>query len=604
MNVATPLQQRAIDLGLAHWVQVRTGSALLARAAFAASAAEGEGHACARFGDDFALADIETLRSHAWVGGGAAFTPFVLDPARRFYLWRNWKHEERLADGILARCADRALPLAVDAIAADLDALFGSADVAKTRGQRAAVAAVPGARFFVLTGGPGTGKTSTVVRMLLMLLRHATACGLPEQPAIALAAPTGKAAQRLAQAIARGKDELMGNLAADSPFRALLPAISQADARTLHRLLGFRPDTNGYAYGAEKSLPADIVIVDEASMADLAMMRQLIDALRAPAVLILLGDPDQLASVDAGSVLADIVAGVPRNGFPAALAARLAPALGDSLQIGSCDAPLAGHVVTLEHVWRAGGELQRAIQALRDDDREWLDHCIDAGGNQDLRVHACVDAAALQVRVESWLDTHADIHARLFAPDIGANEALTCLRKGQLLCALRDGVFGAQGVNALMTRHLAERHRFDPIHAWYHGRPVIVTRNDYARGLFNGDVGIALAGTDGLRVWFETSDRSGASGLRSFSPRVLPACETAWAITIHRSQGSEYDDVAVVLPPDAEHRLLSRELVYTAVSRARRRVELWTTEGALRNALARRVERQGGLRNRLGALLV
>jgi exodeoxyribonuclease V alpha subunit len=201
--------------------------------------------------------------------------------------------------------------------------------------------------------------------------------------------------------------------------------------------------------------------------------------------------------------------------------------------------------------------------------------------------------------VDHWLDDHAEVLRPLFVPGIEAAAALARLRQLQILCALRDGPFGAQGINALLTRRLAARFDLDLRQAWYHGRPVIVTRNDYARGLFNGDVGIALTGTQGPRVWFEVSDRDGNLGLRNYSPRALPAHESAWAITIHRSQGSEYRDVAVVLPPDADNRLLCRELVYTGVSRARRRAELWCTDASLRAALDRPIRRQGGLRERL-----
>ncbi|MEO5623919.1 MAG: exodeoxyribonuclease V subunit alpha [Dokdonella sp.] len=610
MNALTATPQRAIDATLAAWVRQRSGSDLVARAAFAASVAEGQGHACARLlearieasGDAaFDTSELERLREHSWVGDGVMFSPFVLDNDARFYTWRNWRHEERVAAGVSARCAARVLPVGTAELSAELDELFADADRAQTQWQRAAVAAVPGARLFVLTGGPGTGKTTTVLRMLLILLRHAAACGLPALPILALAAPTGKAAQRLAQAIAKGKDELRATLAADSPFRDLLDRIAHGDARTLHRLLGFHPYENTFAHGASNHLPVDIVVVDEASMADLAMMRQLFDAMRPGAVLILLGDPDQLASVEAGSVLADMVAGAPRNAFPDSLCALLAPLMTSALQRTATDTVLAGHVVTLTHVWRSGHSLQHAIQALRDNDTAWLDDAIRDGVGDGFRVDDCADGAALRARVEAWIDEREAAIARLMMRTIEPQVALDLLREAQVLCALREGPFGAQGVNALMTRVLAGRYDFDAAKTWYHGRPVIVARNDYARGLFNGDVGVALAGANGLRVWFEASDRDGVARLRSFSPRALPAHESAWAITIHRSQGSEYADVAVVLPPDADNPLLTRELIYTAVSRAKRHAAIWARGDVLCGALARTVQRNGGLRDRLRA---
>ncbi len=594
--------ERAIDQTLAQWVFGRTGSIPLAAAVRAASRAEGHGHSCATLTDPdagFDAAALDALRLHDWVGGGASFTPFVLDAQDRFYLWRNWQHETKLAEAILRRCAQRALPIAADALADDLDALFAGMPPGPTDGQRAAVAAVPGARFFVLTGGPGTGKTTTVVRMLLMLLHHAQACGLPPQPSIALAAPTGKAAQRLAQAIARGKAELQASLPGNR-FRDLVPRIPHADARTLHRLLGYRPMDNGFSHGPHNPLAEDIVVVDEASMVDLAMMRQLLQALRPEAVLILLGDPGQLASVDAGSVLADIVARTPRNRLPAPLAGLLAPLLRQAPGILDDDTPLAGQVVTLTHSWRAGSGLQRGVEALRDaPDPAWLDALLDKRRDGDLHLRHCPSVPALRACVDGWVERHTELLQSLFTPATDAAAALQRLRQLQVLCALRDGPFGAQGLNELMLRRLATRFGIDAGRAWYHGRPVIITRNDYARGLFNGDVGIALEGAEGLRVWFELSDRDGNAGLRSYSPRALPAHDSAWAITIHRSQGSEYRDVAVLLPPDADNRILTRELVYTAISRARAHAEIWSTDDSLRAALAHPIRRQGGLRERL-----
>jgi exodeoxyribonuclease V alpha subunit len=639
---AAPADERAINQTLAQWVFKRTGSALLATAVCAVSNAEGRGHSCASLTDPHTDAGFDTealaaLRQHAWVGDGTHFTPFVLDARNLFYLWRNWQHEAKLAAAILQRCRQRTLPIPADALAEDVDALFADMTPGITDWQRAAVGAVPGARFFVLTGGPGTGKTTTVVRMLLMLLRHARACGLPALPSIALAAPTGKAAQRLVQAIAKGKAELQVSLSSkhncgsdfsrdssgrgmgsrlkslpqdssqDLPLedraldlRRLLQHIPHADARTLHRLLGYRPMDNTFSHGLRNPLAEDIVVVDEASMVDLAMMRQLLEALRPDAVLILLGDPGQLASVDAGSVLADIVASTPSNQLPPAMANLLAPWLQNAPGTATNNAALAGQVLTLTHSWRAGSGLQRGIEALRDaPDPAWLDVLLSARADGDLHLRHCPNPQALRARVDDWIERHAELLQPLLTSPIDAGTALRSLHQLQILCALRDGPFGAHGLNELIARRLAARFSIDSGHAWYHGRPLIITRNDYARGLFNGDVGIALQGAEGLRVWFELSDRDGNTGLRSFSPRALPAHESAWAITIHRSQGSEYRDVAVVLPPDEDNRILTRELLYTAISRARSHAEIWAIDGSLRASLDRPIRRQGGLRELL-----
>jgi len=603
-NNTHPIEQsndghRAIDDTLARWVLTRTGSPLLARAAHFASVAEGHGHACAQLGHVFNDDELAALREHAWVGAGVQPTPFVLDAQARFYLWRNWQHETRLADGLRERVSRQEQALNHAALAADLELLFAGTPREATQWQRAAVALVPGTRLFVLTGGPGTGKTTTVLRMLLMLLRRAEASGLPARPTIALAAPTGKAAQRLAQSIAHGKATLRERLAGDTEFADLLERIPHAEASTLHRLLGFNPHGNRYAHGVGNPLAADIVVIDEASMIDLAMMRQLVESLRPETLLILLGDPDQLASIDAGSVLADIVTSVPTNTLPAALAERITPLLSQPVAHADAGAPLSGHVLTLTHGWRAGGGLQRGIEALRGHDSEaWLQRLLAEGVDGDLHLLSCVDRNDVETRCKAWLERQLAHFERVFAPGIAPAEALRTLREMQLLCALREGPFGANGVNAVLTRLLAARFDFDVARPWYHGRPLIVTRNDYVHGLFNGDIGIALHGRDGLRVWFETNSREG-EGLRSYTPRALPAHETAWAITIHRSQGSEYRDVAVLLPPDPAQRVLSRELLYTAVSRAREHAELWTSPEAMRAAIARPIERQGGLRERL-----
>ncbi|MDE2084137.1 MAG: exodeoxyribonuclease V subunit alpha [Xanthomonadaceae bacterium] len=583
------------EQALSRWVRRRSGSDLLARAAAAIGHAQTQGHVRCDLAADagFSATEIEALRTHAWVGSGDAFAPFVCADGANMYTWRNWRHETRLAQALLARAGLRLLPLDAQTLMADVDALFSGTDAKSTRWQRAAVAAAPGARVFVLSGGPGTGKTSTVLRMLLMLLKHAQACGWGAHPAIALAAPTGKAAQRLTESIARGRAALAGSLVPDSPFMPMLEHVRAAQTQTLHRLLGFSARTGEYAFHADAPLAADIVVVDEASMIDLAMMRRLFDALRPNAVLILLGDPAQLYAIEAGCVLGDVVGSVAENALPEALAKRLS-GIGDFAPTPDA-AVLAGQALTLTHTWRASAGLRDALAALRRGDQAWLERVLAGNGEDDLDWRACADGAAVRERVRAWMDAHAEFFESLMRPEVAPADALRTLQRAQILCALRDGAFGTGNVNALIERQLAARFGFDADAAWHHGRPVIVARNDYARGLYNGDVGIALEDAEGLRVWFDGAD--GAP--RSFSPRALPAHETAWAITIHRSQGSEYDEVAVLLPADPEHRILSRELVYTAVSRARKRVQLWSSAEALCSAVARRVARRSGLRERL-----
>jgi len=593
-------EARPLDHAFARWVRRESGSEPLARAAFAVSRVEGEGHACALLEAEPELADdIAAIRAHAWVGDGTQPTPFVLDAAGRFYTWRNWRHETRLAEALRERAGDGGATIPDAAIAADVAALFGDEDAHATRWQRAAVAAAPGTRLLVLTGGPGTGKTTTALRLLLTLLHHAGASGLPARASVALAAPTGKAAQRLAQAIAAGKQRLAARLAPDSPLRALLDRIPHAEAGTLHRLLGYRPGENTFARGPHDPLAADIVLVDEASMVDLALMRTLLDALRPEAVLVLLGDPGQLAAVEAGSVLSDVVASAQENAFPPTLARRLDAVLDVPAPRVERALPLSGRVLALHHGWRAGGALAAALESLRAGDADALVERIAAPDADGVRLQPSDTAAALRTRVTQWIDTQADTYAALFAPRAEPAATLAVLRRVQVLCALRNGPFGAEGVNALFARELAARFGFDATQRWHHGRPVLIVRNDYARELYNGDVGIALEGPDGLRVWFEVGRRDGSVGLRSVSPRALPEHESAWAITIHRSQGSEYGAVAVVLPPDPAHRLLSRELLYTALSRATRHAEIWSSAAAVAAAARRPIQRSGGLRARL-----
>lgn len=551
-------------LALARWARTRTGSEVLARALEAAAQAEFDGHACARL--DPAAAGFGELAAHPWVGDGSRLTPLVLSADGACYLWRNHVHEARVAAGIRARIGQPADASAQDL--ADLDTLFAPMDPVRAAGQREAVRRSLGQRFLVLSGGPGTGKTTTVLRLLLLRLRQAARAGRP--CAIALAAPTGKAAQRLSQSLRLGLDGLRAQLAGQAgDWDAALAGVPEG-ARTLHRLLAADPRADRFRHDAENPLPHDLVVVDEASMVDLGLMRALLDALLPQSTLVLVGDPDQLVSVSAGSVLADVVA-------------------------AAAQGPLAGCLAQLQQGWRAGGRLPEVNEAVRAGDRVALDRLCAAGV---AHWQPLSDAAALETHLRQWQqrDEWIELAALSSQADSAPAAAFAALRRVQLLCALRSGAFGAEEINRSLDTRMRQRHAGAQ---WYPGRPVLVRHNDYDRRLYNGDVGLALQSGGRLMVCFESTDADGRTHYRQWLPNELPEHDLGYALTIHQSQGSEYEHVAVLLPPDAGNRVLSRQLLYTGVSRARRSLEIWASDASLNAALARRAERQGGLRARL-----
>ena len=567
MNASDPARRdESPEQALYAWVRHKTGDALLARAAAAAARAEAAGHACAWLAEEgFEAAQIDALRAAPWVAAQPDAAPFVLDAAGRFYVRRNAAAEQAVAVHI----AQRAAP--APASAGDHAALLAELLPGAASGeQRVALAQAFGRRLFVLTGGPGTGKTTSLLALLLTLLRLGPAAGLPTPPRVALAAPTGRAAARMQQALQGGLRRLRSSDAAhaalDAAWTPALQALGGAQASTLHRLLGRR------LHGDSASLPADIVAVDEASMVDLGLMRTLLASLRDDALLVLLGDPEQLASVEAGSVLADIVA---------------AATPGSAL--GAC-------VAHLEHSHRAGAALVQVLRAAREGDAEAL----PAAAGEVFRRRELRAAADARAALQAWLAGPGGALLELTQPGLDPQRALDLLAQTQLLCALRAGPFGESAVNATVEAWL-RRQRVLPAGFWYPGRTVMVTRNDPDTRLHNGDIGVALAGLSGtLAVWFEDHDDAGAIAPRALPPHLLPEHVPAYAITIHKSQGSEYDTVGVLLPPDPDSPILSRELLYTALSRARRRVELWASDEVVRAALARPVRRAGGLRERLG----
>ncbi|MEO7067788.1 MAG: exodeoxyribonuclease V subunit alpha [Rhodanobacter sp.] len=613
-SVAPPESWRMLDQTVARWVRVHGGSPLLAQVAGWASHVEAYGDSALPLTDAnrHGMSPLSIEERHALTaepmlavagsedGGG---TPFVIDHDH-FYLRRNYLHEVAVAQHIRARRTTP--PTDVATSAKDIDTLFqGDADE-PVQPQRDAVAQVLGKRLFVLTGGPGTGKTTTVLRMLMMLIKHRVEGG-QSAPSIRIAAPTGKAAQRLSESLRDGAKRMRGpqppadraTAASWQPLDATwyphLEAALGAEASTLHRLLGSRGRHGGFSHHAGNPVPADIVIVDEASMIDLDKLRNLLDALRDDTALILVGDADQLTSVGTGSVLLDLV--------------------------GAMEAEHAADLVRLSHSFRADQSLLPINEAIRTGDIAAFAVAWSAAGSKAIR-RSVATTTDLHRALVSWSATLRTVLQAAGAFDAMAPvdqahilKALHGLRERQLLCALREGEFGAEAANAVIERQLKGRSELGAEATWYPGRAVMITRNDYTVGLFNGDVGLCLRDENGvLGVWFEATVQAGAPGAEAedamadsevnrravcFAPGSLPEHQGAFAVTIHKSQGSEYDHVSVLLPPDAENRILSRQLLYTGVSRAKRSVEIWGSDAAVEAAIATPIVRAGMLRRRL-----
>lgn len=532
---------------------------------------------------------VAALCAASAVGRPGDRRPLVLDENNRIYLHRYWDYESGLAARIRERAASPPpAHLDIGRLQAAIRRNFVGGGGPGTDWQQVAVAVAALKRFTVITGGPGTGKTTTVAKILSVweeLHRELRARTL-------LAAPTGKAAARLKESLRQRPDR---PAPADGGGTG-----SPYEVHTLHRLLRPVRGTPLFQHNAENPLPVDLMIVDEVSMVDLALMAKLVDALPAAARLVLIGDRDQLASVEAGSVLGDICDRSRRPGF--------SPEFGDLIRrVTGQDVPSATN----------GGVLQDCIVELQTRHRFAEGSAISELSDTVNRGDA---PGALEILTRNgdgaitWIEPPAGsvggtgLEQRLAAgyASYGANgdpdAMLRELGRFKILCAHRAGTNGVQGVNRMAERVLVRRGRIriNPRRSspWYPGRPILITQNDYSLGLFNGDVGVALRDSTEMseRVVVFFADPTG--GLRRFPPYRLPEHETVYAMTVHKSQGSEFEDVLLVLPPE-DSPVLSRELVYTALTRARKRFTLFGRREVLTAAVHRRIERTSGLREAL-----
>ncbi|NOQ17350.1 MAG: exodeoxyribonuclease V subunit alpha [Methyloprofundus sp.] len=498
------------------------------------SYAQSQGHSCI----EVATADEKILLASGLVDGTGTL-PLVLEN-KNLYLQRYWSYECQLAKNIT--------DLIINAYSGSTDIKvieqYFTSSTAIDWQKEAAKAALVNS-FSIITGGPGTGKTTTVIKILALLQELAV------QPLnIALAAPTGKAAMRLQESIGNSKQKLP----CSNSIRELIPE----KVLTIHNLLGARPPSPYFKYNAESPLPFDIVVIDEVSMIDLPLMSKLLSALRLDARLILLGDKDQLASVETGTVLADLTLALPK------------------------------YTQELKVSYRFKGKIKEFSEAINQQKQQYAWDLLSAGHDdvgllKDDLINYIADK---QVEYLSLIRQRADFIA-----------CYAAFNAFQVLCVIREGLYSVADINYRVAEQLQDRKLINSSAHWYSGRPIMITQNDAVLQLYNGDIGICIPDLEHnkqLMVFF----LSPSGVVRKYLPARLPHCETVFAMTIHKSQGSEFDEVLLVLP-EKINPILTKELIYTGITRAKKSIKMLATKEVFVETLQRKVERFSGLANRI-----
>lgn len=609
MTLAEALQQaqslrllRALDVQFARMVATEQQPALMLAAALVSRDA-GEGHVClpldqlqpqaffagrhpelaqalwqaAGAPDDWST----LLLAQSAVSDGSAATPLVLHQ-QRLYLHRMWQSEGEVAQFIQRQPIPQAREEAL--IRMTLDRYFGQQP---DDWQKIAAAVALTRQVAVISGGPGTGKTTTVAKLLASLIELS-----PGTPRIELAAPTGKAAARLTESLGK----TLQSLQLDA---AVLKSFPQ-EATTLHRLLGALPGSQRMRYHAANPLHLDVLVVDEASMVDLPMLASLIAALPPQARVIFLGDRDQLASVEAGAVLGDICR-CAESGYSVQRAAELSRLTGcDVAGRDDADAPQVRDALCLlrkSYRFTESSGIGQLALAVNAGEVKRVEQ-VFAQGFSDIKRHALSSSEDYQQLLNECVAGYRDYLTRLKSGASPA-EVLSAFSRFQLLCALREGPFGVAGLNERIEQVLRAagliRRNVALYGKWYAGRPVMIARNDRALGLFNGDIGIAMLDDEQqLKVFFPLPDGT----IKAVQPSRLPPHDTAFAMTVHKSQGSEFEHTLMVLPNQVMP-VLTRELVYTAITRAKQQLTLYADKAVFSSAVKMRTRRRSGLVERL-----
>jgi exodeoxyribonuclease V alpha subunit len=535
----------------------------------------------------------EHLRKSDLVGKPGEYYPLIWDDADRLYLYRYWEYEKILIDLIRSKTRSDVAEIEPGKLKRHLVAFFPESGDPDIDWQKLAAAVAVLKRFCVISGGPGTGKTYAIARILATLIEQHDPDGLR----IYLAAPTGKSAARLAESISIAKRALT----CEPKTLSAIPDVSS----TIHRMLKPVKGSPYFVYNRENPLPADVVVVDEASMVDLPLMSKLMQALPEDSRLILIGDRHQLASVQAGSVLGDICGDKIDNGFSKLFArtlAALANCNPEKLTGSHNDKTgIQDSMVYFTKSYRFGKEsginvLSRAVNEGAVDDALDL---LRQGRFPEVSWYPPSSHVAHHKLLSKSIHEHYGGLGNVNDP----REALDELNRFRILCAVNHGALGVDTLNAKAASGLTAEEKNRPPggykQEWYHGRPILITANDYSLGLFNGDVGIAMTLETGNDKTCHVYFRSGPAGtLQRFAPTRLPRHQDVYAMTIHKSQGSEFDEVLLVLP-EKDNPLLTRELLYTGITRARRKLSILASESVIRSAVSRRIERASGLRDAL-----
>lgn len=531
---------------------------------------------------------LTSLTDTLCVGAPGDFKPLILDNQARLYLQRYWQYQKDVAEYILSKvsCPDE-LNLEKVELQKKLNLYFRDDCEKDINWQKVAAVAALIKKFLIISGSPGTGKTTTITKIMAFVLDVEN-----RNIRIALAAPTGKAAARLQESVKKTKEKL--NCA--EAIKEMIPD----EAKTIHRLLGSMANSSYFQFNEKNTLPYDLVVIDEASMIDLPLLAKLMAALPPHASLILIGDKDQLASVDAGAVLGDICGNFSSNIFSPEFARQIEDLSGQKIPSGNIPPSVQDSIIQLQQNYRFSNisGIGLLSQAIKEGKEQEVLELLYSGKYADIHWTEIAESEkSFKELRQIIIEKYRDYLNAANSGSVSADQIFDLFERFRILCALRVGNWGTERINAYIEKILADAGLINPRSLYYEGRPIMVLHNDYNLRLFNGDVGIVLKdknNDDQLRVFFR--DEQGC--MRKILPARLPGHETVWAMTVHKSQGSEFEEVILILS-ERDMSVITRELVYTGITRASGYVNILTSKEILSKAISRRIYRQSGLTDAL-----